>query len=96
MKPVLFYFISVTFGIAQVSISSTFYEQLLREKIPKEQKKTVSLTVFFTLLESAPVKAVLKMLMKSTPDRRGPAHDYFNPQMLSLCLPSGQKIKKSR
>jgi len=51
----LFFFISVTLAIVQVSISSTFYEQLLRAHIPKAEKKTDSLTAFFTLLGSANV-----------------------------------------
>jgi len=52
-----------------VSISSTFYEQLLRSQIPTSVKNTDDLTVFFTLLGSTSVKAVLRMLVKSTPDR---------------------------
>jgi len=48
-------------------ISATFYEQLLHAQIPKAQKKTDSMTVFFALLESAHIKAVRKMLVKSTP-----------------------------
>jgi len=35
-----------------VSISTTFYEQLLRAKIPKAQKDTDDLTVFFAHLGS--------------------------------------------
>jgi len=49
------------------SISSTFNVQLLRAQIPKAQKDTVKLYVFFALLESAQVKALCKMLVKSTP-----------------------------
>jgi hypothetical protein len=43
-----------------------FYEQLLRGKIPKPQKKSVKLSVFFELLGSVHVKAAHKMLMKLT------------------------------
>jgi len=50
----------------QVSISPTFYEQLLRLQIPKEQNKTDSLTVFFLLLGYALVKAAHKKLVKLT------------------------------
>jgi hypothetical protein len=49
------------------SILPTFYEQLLRTQIPKVQKNTVKLSVFFALLGSACVKAAHKMLVKSTP-----------------------------
>jgi len=51
----------------QVSISSTFYAKLLHAQIPKEQKKTVKLSVFFVLLGSARAKAARRMLMKLTP-----------------------------
>jgi len=40
----------------QVSISSTFYEQLLRAQIPRAQK-TDDLTVFFALLRYVRIKA---------------------------------------
>jgi len=39
------------------SISSTFYAQVLHALIPKMQKKTDGLTVFFALLGSACIKA---------------------------------------
>jgi len=42
------------------SMSATLYEQFLLEKIPKEQKDTDDLTVFFLLLESLQVKAAHK------------------------------------
>jgi len=45
-----------------VSISSTFYEQLLRTQIPKVQKD-----VFFVLTGSANAKAARETLMKLTP-----------------------------
>jgi len=48
-------------------ISSTFYEQLLGVQIPKVQKKTVKLSVFFVLVGSAHVKAAHGTLMKLTP-----------------------------
>ncbi len=51
----------------QVSISSTFYEQLLCVYVPKAQKDTDHLTVFFTHLGSESRKAVTKRLMKLTP-----------------------------
>jgi len=50
----------------EVSISSTCYEQLLRAKIPKAQKKTVKLSSFFMLLGYASVKAACRTLMKLT------------------------------
>jgi len=53
------------------SISSTFYVQLLRPQIPKAQKDTDDLTVFFTLSGSTSVKAACKTLMKSTVDDVG-------------------------
>jgi hypothetical protein len=43
-----------------MSISPTFYKQLLPEKIPKAQKDTGDLTVCFAILGSDRVKAVLK------------------------------------
>jgi len=50
-----------------MSISSTFYEQLLHAQIPKAQKKTDNLTVFFALSGSVCVKAAHRMLIKLTP-----------------------------
>ena len=50
-----------------VSISSTFYEQLLRLQTPKAQKKTVKSSSFSALLGSASVKAARRMLVKLTP-----------------------------
>jgi len=55
----------------QGSISPTFYEQLLRVQIPKTQKDTDDLTVFFSLLGSALVRTAHKMLVKSTPGNDG-------------------------
>ncbi len=52
---------------AQVTISPTFYAQLLSAQIPNSAKKTDGLIVFFALLGSLYVKAVCKMLLKSTP-----------------------------
>jgi hypothetical protein len=43
------------------------YEQLLRVQIPKAQKYTVKLSVFFALLGSGCIKADCKMFMKFTP-----------------------------
>jgi len=54
-----------------VSISSTFYVQLLRTQIPKVQKDTDDLTVFFTLLGFMSKKAARKTLVKLTPGREG-------------------------
>ena len=51
------------------SISSTFYEQLLRSQIPKAQKRLSSQLAFFALLGSASVKAACRMLVKLTPVR---------------------------
>jgi len=50
----------------QGSISSTFYVQLLHAQIPKVQKDTNELTVFFTLLGSTSVKVSCKTLIKQT------------------------------
>ena len=50
--------------VVVVSVSSTFYEQLLCTKIPKAQKKTDSLSVSFVLLGSVHIKAASKMLVK--------------------------------
>jgi len=47
-----------------VSISSTFYQQLLHAQIPKAQKKTVNLLVFWALLGSVQTKAAHRMQMK--------------------------------
>jgi len=44
-----------------------FYEHLLQTQIPKAQKDTNDLSVFFALLGSVCVKASRKMLVKSTP-----------------------------
>ncbi len=51
----------------QVSISSTFYSQLLSVYVRSQKRKTV----FFAHLGFAPVKAPLKTLMKWTTDRFG-------------------------
>jgi len=50
-----------------VSISSMFCKQLLHAQIPKVQKKTFNLTVFFALSRSARIRAARRMLMKLTP-----------------------------
>jgi hypothetical protein len=52
------------------SISSTFNEQPLCAPIPKVQKDTVKLNVFFVLLGSEHVKALGKMLMKLNPENQ--------------------------
>jgi len=49
-----------------VSISSTFYGKLLQALVPKVQKDTNDLTVFFVHLGSALVKAAHITLMKLT------------------------------
>jgi hypothetical protein len=49
-----------------VSVSSTFYKQLLCVQIPKAQKDTDDLIVFFALLGSVRVKAAHKLLVKLT------------------------------
>ncbi len=51
----------------QVSISSTFYEQLLRTQIPKVQKRHSHHQDLFALLVSGHVNAAHKTLMKLTP-----------------------------
>jgi hypothetical protein len=53
--------------LLQVSISPTFYEQLLCSQIPKAQKKLLNLTVFIALLGSVRVKAARRTLVKLTP-----------------------------
>jgi hypothetical protein len=45
------------------SISPTFYELLLRAQLPKAQKDTDDLTVFFALLGSVHKKAAHKTLV---------------------------------
>jgi hypothetical protein len=47
-------------------MSPSFYAQLLHAQIPKAQKKTVKLSVFFALWGSVRVKVRNKMLAKST------------------------------
>ncbi len=47
---------------------ATFFVQFLHWQIPKAQKNTVKLSVFIALLGSVRLKAVCKMLAKSTPD----------------------------
>jgi len=49
-----------------VSISSTFYRQLLCAQIPKAQKQIDNLTVFFALSRSECVKAAHRTLMELT------------------------------
>ncbi len=56
-------------NIHQGPISPTFYAQLFTHPDPKSAKNTVKLSSFFALLGSAHVKAVHKMLVKSTPER---------------------------
>jgi len=48
----------------KVSISSTFYMQLLGMQIPKAQKDPYDVTVFFALLGYVCIKAACKMLVK--------------------------------
>jgi len=50
----------------QVSISSTFYKQLLRGQIPKAQKYSQSVSLFWAF-EIFACKSFEKMLVKSTP-----------------------------
>jgi len=56
-----------TFDRDQVSISRTFYIQLLRSQIKKEWKYSQVVSLFFALLGSAHAKAGHRMLVKSTP-----------------------------
>ena len=49
-----------------MSISSTFYEQLLRPQILKVHKKTVKSSSFFALSGSVWVKGAHRTLMKLT------------------------------
>ncbi len=48
------------------SISPAFYELLLRVQIPKAEKYTNDIAVFFALLGSARKKLHVNMLVKST------------------------------
>jgi len=57
-------------GIDLGSISSMFYEQLLRMKIPNVQKRLSIHNCLFALLGPMCVKAPRKMLMKLTPGER--------------------------
>ncbi len=57
--------------LTQVSISPTFFKQLLlRAQIPKVQKDTYALGLSFVLLGSELVKAASKTLVKLTPEIR--------------------------
>ncbi len=47
------------------------FTKILRMQILKAQKSNNGLTVFFTLLEFAFIKAVHKVLVKSNPVRNG-------------------------
>jgi len=49
-------------GMHLGSISSTFYEQLLHTKIPKVQRDSQVINVFFALLGPARAKAACKTL----------------------------------
>jgi hypothetical protein len=51
-----------------VSITSTFYSQILRLHISKSVKIQSSCQYLFALLRSLRIKALSKMLLKSTPD----------------------------
>jgi len=51
----------------QVSISSTFYVQLLRMQIPNAQKRQSSQQCRLALLGPTGIKAVRRTLMKLTP-----------------------------
>jgi len=53
--------------IDQVSISSTFYVQLLRSQVPKGPNDTADLTIFFAHSGSTCIKAVCRTLMKLSP-----------------------------
>jgi len=56
-------------GKEQVSISPILYEELLHVQIPKAQKNSRAISLF-ALLDSASVKALRKMSLKSTPGRQ--------------------------
>ncbi len=56
------------FFLRLLSISPTFYEQLLCSQIPNAQK-IVKSSVFFALLGPVCIKAAHKTLVKLTPDR---------------------------
>ena len=55
------------YSINQVSISPTFYEQLLRSQIPKAQKKTVKSSSFLRFWDLRVWKLLVNTLMKLTP-----------------------------
>jgi len=73
-----------------VSISSTFYEQLLHAWSPKVPKDTDEVTDFFAISGSASVKAARIMLMKLTP-----GVDFVNMFMKSFYEQRSQKRKKT-
>jgi len=71
------------------SISSMFYVQLLRGLIPK-CKKSVKLSIFFTLLGSTRVKAAHKALVKLTPRL-----NFINVLWVAFACPDPKSIKKT-
>jgi len=51
----------------QVSITSTFYEQLLLGQVPKAEKDIYDLSVFWNFWDVGELKQLVNMLVKSTP-----------------------------
>ncbi len=71
-----------------MSISSTFYVQLLFVQFPKVQKNIEKLTVFFVLSGSLQEKVAHRMLMKLTPG----CHIFLiSVEKLNLAFLSDQK-----
>jgi len=76
----------------QVSISTTFYKQLLHNQIPKAQKDINDLTVFFTLLGYECVKAAHKHVNEINP--RHQFHQHFTLAFFVQKCSSGISIIK--
>ncbi len=67
---VLLHICSIAYSIPKkvhVSISSTFYNQLLCSQVPKVPNGTANLTVFFEHLGSACVNAACRTVMELIP-----------------------------
>jgi len=73
----------------QVSISSTFFKQLLHSQIPKLQKNKVKLSVFFLVSGYLCTKAACKMLMKLTT-----GINFINILQAAFTIPDPERAKK--
>ena len=67
-----------------MSISPTFYKQLLRSQRSRKRKKQLNLTVFFALLGSARLKAARKTLVKLTPGHLFTRHFFCDCKRLLM------------